>query len=64
MIPSALWYHRTFLYKKNEVGFKCQRSLLQVPMKLASLGIEAGFIFLMVLCKNQQWLYKHYIIVL
>ena len=32
---------------KNEVGFKCQRSLLQVAMKPASLGIEAGFIFLM-----------------
>ncbi|GEM_PF-2471853 len=23
----------------------CQRSLLQVPMKLASLGIEACFVF-------------------
>ena len=30
---------------KNEVGFMCQRSLLQVPMKLASLGIEACFVF-------------------
>ena len=31
--------------QKNEACFKCQRSLLQVPMKLASLGIEAIFIF-------------------
>ncbi len=44
MIPSALGIIGLF-YIKNEVGFKCQRSLLQVPMKLASLGIEAGFIF-------------------
>ena len=62
MIPSALGIIGLFYIKKNEVGFKCQRSRLQVPMKLASLGIEAGFIFLMVLCKN-QWLYKHYIMV-
>ena len=44
MIQSALGIIGLF-YIKNEVGFKCQRSLLQVPMKLASLGIEAGFIF-------------------
>ena len=31
--------------QKNEVGFKCQRSLLQVPMKPASLGIEACCVF-------------------
>ena len=45
MIPSALGIIGLF-YIKNEVGFKCQRSLLQVPMKPASLGIEACFIFL------------------
>lgn len=31
--------------QKNEVGFKCQRSLLQLPMKPASLGIEACCVF-------------------
>ena len=45
MIPSALGIIGLFYKTKNEVGFKCQRSRLQVPMKLASLGIEASFIF-------------------
>jgi len=44
-IQAVLFYIRK-IGVKNEVGFKCQRSLLQVPMKPASLGIEAGFIFL------------------
>ena len=29
----------------NEVSFKCQRSLLQVPTKPASFAIETIFIF-------------------
>ncbi len=38
--------HKVKIGVKNEVGFKCQRSLLQVPMKPASMPNEAGFIFL------------------
>ena len=35
-----------YLPQKNEVGFDGQRSLLHLPTKPASFGIEAYFIFL------------------
>ncbi len=47
----------------------CQRSLLQVPMKLASLGIEACFVFetdflqtkKQALLRKQSGVYKVYV---
>ena len=43
---------------QNEAGFDGKRSLLQVPTKPASLGIEAIFIFLCII--GQLWLQQYY----